>query len=167
MDVGAGNSIAFWILGAAAAGSALGVVLVRDIFRAALLLVVTFLCVAGLFITLNADFLAVVQILIYGGGISILIVFAILLTRDVQQGNPSGKLLRPAMGLAALLLATFVTAIVNTDWRLSKSEPLDNTTTAIADLIVNVYVLAFIIAGVLLLAVMIGAIVIAKGKDED
>ena len=71
------------------------------------------------------------------------------------------------MGLAALLLATFVTAIVNTDWRLSKSEPLDNTTTAIADLIVNVYVLAFIIAGVLLLAVMIGAIVIAKGQDED
>lgn len=167
MDVGSGNSIAFWILGSGAAISALGVVLVRDIFRAALLLVATFLFVAGLFITLSADFLAVVQILIYGGGISILIVFAILLTRDVQQGNPSGKLMRPAMGLAALLLATFVTAIVNTDWKVSGGEPLGSTTAAIADLIVNVYVLAFIIVGVLLLAVMIGAIVIAKGKDED
>ena len=167
MDVGTGNSIAFWILATGATVSALGVVLVRDIFRAALLLVMTFLSVAGLFVTLSADFLAVVQILIYGGGISILIVFAILLTRDVQQGNPSGKLMRPAMALGAVLLATFITAIVNTDWRLSQEEPLENTTTAIADLIVNVYVLAFIIAGVLLLAVMIGAIVIAKGKDDD
>jgi len=167
MDVGTGNSIAFWILACTATMCALGVVLVRDIFRAALLLVLVFLSVAGLFVTLSADFMAVVQILIYGGGISILIVFAILLTRDVQQGNPSGKLQRPALAIAAVLVATFVAAILNTDWQLSSLGPLDTTTTAIADLIVNVYVLAFIVVGVLLLAVMIGAIVIAKDEEDD
>ena len=62
--------VAFWSISAVMVGSALGVVLVKDIFRAALLLVLSFLAVAGLFVLLNAEFLAVVQVLIYVGAIS-------------------------------------------------------------------------------------------------
>ena len=79
-----------------AVGSALGVVLIRDLFRAALLLVAVFVAVGGYFVLLSAEFLAVVQVLIYAGAISVLIIFAVMLTRDVQRGNPPNRLQIPA-----------------------------------------------------------------------
>ncbi len=79
-----GIDIAFWILTVVGVAAALTVVLLRDIFRAALALVLCLLTVAGVYIILSADFLAVVQILIYVGGISILVILAIMLTRDQQ-----------------------------------------------------------------------------------
>ncbi|MDO8687143.1 MAG: NADH-quinone oxidoreductase subunit J, partial [Dehalococcoidales bacterium] len=82
-----GLDIAFWILAVVGIGAALTVVLLRDVFRAALSMVLCFMMVAGLYITLSADFLAIIQVLIYVGGISILIILAIMLTRDVQQGS--------------------------------------------------------------------------------
>ena len=68
------QDVIFWILGVVAIGAALGVVLIRDLFRAALLLVLVFVSVAGFYVMLNAEFLAVVQVLIYVGAISILII---------------------------------------------------------------------------------------------
>ncbi len=167
MDVGTGASIAFWVMAVVAVVSASGVILLKDIFRAALFLVVTFLAIAGLFVTLNADFIAAVQVLIYAGAISILLIFAILLTRDVQQGNPSNRLQLPGLFMGGLLLATLVIVFVNTDWRLSTDQPLDATTAALADtLFSDKFVLAFEIASVMLLAAMIGAVVLARGSDE-
>ncbi len=167
MHLGAGASIAFWMMAVVAVGSALGVIMLRDMFRAALFLVVTFLSVAGLFVTLNADFVAAVQVLIYAGAISILLIFAVLLTRDVQQGNPSNRWHAPGLFLGGLLLATFVVAIVNTEWRLSAEAPPDSTTSALADtLFTSRFVLPLEIASALLLAALIGAVVIARGRDE-
>ncbi len=110
------QEIAFWALSAAGVGGALGVVLVRDVFRAALLLVLVFMTVAGLFVLMSAEFLAVVQLLIYVGAVAILIVFAIMLTREVQQGNLPNRLHLPAGILTALLLAAFVYVVLDTDW---------------------------------------------------
>ena len=167
MDVGAGPSVAFWFFAALAVAGAAGVILLGDIFRAAILLVLTFLAMAGLFVTLSADFIAVVQVLIYGGAIAILIIFAILLTRDVQRGNPSNRLQRPSFFFGAILLGALITAFVNTDWILSSDEPISDTTSALGDVLFSTWVLPFEIAGFLLLAAMIGAIVIAKGEDDD
>jgi NADH-quinone oxidoreductase subunit J len=167
MNVGTGASIAFWIIAVAAVISALGVVMLRDIFRAALFLVLSFLTVAGLFITLNADFVAAVQVLIYAGAISILLIFAILLTRDVQRGNPSNRFHVPGLFLGMLVAVTLTIVFVNTNWNLSAESPPDSTTVAIADSLFGSFVLPFEIAAVMLLAVMIGAVVIAKGRDED
>ena len=86
------QDVIFWFLGIVAIAAALGVVLTRDLFRAALLLIVVFVAVAGFFVMLSAEFLAVVQVLIYAGAISILIIFAVMLTRDVQQGNLPNRL---------------------------------------------------------------------------
>ena len=97
-----------------AIGGALGVVLAPDLFRAALLLIVVFLAVAGFFILLSAEFLAVVQVLIYAGAIAILIIFAIMLTRDVQRGNLANRLQIPVATIAALLLAALVVVAVET-----------------------------------------------------
>ena len=110
------QDVVFWILGVVAIGAALGVVLIKDLFRAALLLVLVFVAVAGFFVMLNAEFLAVVQILIYVGAISILIIFAVMLTRDVQQGNLPNRLQLPAVLFAALLLSALVVVAIDTDW---------------------------------------------------
>ena len=108
----------FWILAVSSVAAALGVVLLRDIFRAALLLVVVFLGVAGTFVLMNAEFLAVVQVLIYAGAIAILIIFAIMLTRDVQSGNLPNRLQAAAVLLPGLLLAALIFVAVDTDWTL-------------------------------------------------
>ncbi len=112
------QDIVFWFLGVISVGAALGVVLTRDLFRAALLLIVVFVAVAGFFVMLSAEFLAVVQVLIYAGAISILIIFAVMLTRDVQRGNLPNRLQIPAALFAALLLATVAFVATDTNWNL-------------------------------------------------
>jgi len=116
------QDVIFWFLSVVAIGAALGVVLIRDLFRAALLLIVVFVAVAGFFVMLNAEFLAVVQVLIYAGAISILIIFAVMLTRDVQRGNMPNRLQVPAVLFAALLLAALVVVAIDTGWNLVPEE---------------------------------------------
>ena len=110
------EQIVFWALAAVAIGGALGVVLVRDLFRAALLLATVFVAVGGFYVMMNAEFLAVVQILIYVGAIAVLFIFGIMLTRDVQQGNAPNRLQIPAGVVSALLLAAMIFTAVTTDW---------------------------------------------------
>ena len=80
--------IVFWIIAISTILSAIAVVLLKDVFRSALFLVVTFIGIAGMFLLLRAEFLAMVQILLYVGAIAVLILFAVVLTRDVEQGSP-------------------------------------------------------------------------------
>ena len=110
------QDIIFWLLSVMAIGGALGVVMVPDLFRAALLLIVVFMSVAGFFILLSAEFLAVVQVLIYVGAIAILLIFAIMLTRDVQRGNLPNRLQIPAVVFSALLFSALVAVAVDTQW---------------------------------------------------
>ena len=110
------EQLVFWILSVVAIAGALGVVLVRDLFRSALLLAMVFVAIGGLFVLMNAEFLAVVQILIYVGAIAVLFIFAVMLTRDVQQGNAPNRLQIPAALVSALLLAAMIATAVTTDW---------------------------------------------------
>ncbi|MQG28699.1 MAG: hypothetical protein FI723_09955 [SAR202 cluster bacterium] len=116
------QDVVFWILSVMAVVGALGVVMVPDLFRAALLLIVVFIAVAGFFILLSAEFLAVVQVLIYVGAIAILIIFAVMLTRDVQHGNLPNRMQMPAAVLAALLFAALVSVAVDTQWEFLPAE---------------------------------------------
>ena len=161
-----GASVAFWVLASIAALSALSVVLVRDVFRAALSLILCFLMVAGLYITLNADFLAAVQILIYVGAISVLIILAIMLTREVQRGSPSNRFRLPAFFVAVLFFAGIAYAMLNTPWQISSTPPLEPTTPAIAGLLFGQggFILPVEIAPILLLAAILGAIVLVREK---
>ena len=186
------QDVVFWLLSVAAIGAALGVVLVRDLFRAALLLVGVFVAVAGFFVLLNAEFLAVVQVLIYAGAISVLIIFAVMLTRDVQRGNLPNRLQIPAALFAALLLASLVTVAVDTKWEFLPEESqstvdivqtgavvnLDEETltaagvspedteqvenAGLADLLIGKFVLPFEAVSVLLLAALIGALALVR-----
>jgi len=155
---------AFWVLAGISVAAALGVVLLRDLLRAAALLILALMAIAGLYVTLHADFLAAVQILLYVGAIAILIVFAIMLTRDVAQGNPFNRLHPIALALSGLLLVALVWATLATKWQTSFLDPLEPTTATIADQLFDTYVLPFEIASLMLLAALIGAIVIAREK---
>ncbi len=162
-----GLDIAFWVLAVVSVGAALAVVLTRDIFRAALFLVLCFFTVAGIYITLSADFLAGAQVLIYVGAIGVLIIFAIMLTRESRRGSPSGRLRLPALLIGLLFLVTMVFVVVSTDWHVIAELPTEPTTTAIAQALFSGedgFVLAFEIAAALLLAAIIGAIVLVREK---
>ena len=110
------EQVVFWALAVVAIGGALGVVMVRDLFRAALLLAMVFVAVGGFYVMMNAEFLAVVQILIYVGAIAVLFIFGVMLTRDVQQGNTPNRLQIPAAMVSVLLMAAMVFTAVTTDW---------------------------------------------------
>ena len=161
-----GLDIAFWILAIVGIAAALAVVLLRDIFRAALSLILCFLVVAGIYVTLSADFLAAVQVLIYVGAISVLIILAIMLTREVQRGSPSNKLRIPAFVVAILFLGVVGFAMLNTQWQVSALPPLEPTTAALAVKLFGEggFILAVEIAAVLLLATILGAIVLVREK---
>ena len=191
------QDIVFWILSVMAIGAALGVVLVPNLFRAALLLIVVFVAVAGMFILLSAEFLAVVQILIYVGAIAILIIFAIMLTRDVQRGNLPNRMHIPAAVFAALLFSALVAVAVETKWDFLPAEQQErvelvqvNAVTTLtgetldkegvspeeqeevqgsglADLLISDYVLPFEAVSVLLLAALIGALVLVRPNPES
>ncbi len=161
-----GLDIAFWLLAVVIVAAALTVVIVRNVFRAALALILCFAAVAALYVTLSADFLAAVQVLIYVGGISVLILLAIMLTHNVPQGSPANRLRLPAFLMAAALLGLLVFAVINTAFPVSASPPVEPTTTTLGQLMLgeNGYALPVEIAGVLLLAAVVGAIVMAREK---
>jgi NADH-quinone oxidoreductase subunit J len=159
-------SVSFWILAVIAVTAALAVVLLNNVFRSALSLVLCFLVVAGIYLTLSADFLAVVQILVYVGAISVLIMLAIMLTREVQRGSSSNRLRIPAFLVAALFLGGLIYSMVNTNWQISSASPLEPTTPAIAGLLFGEggFILPLEIAPILLVAAIIGAIVLVREK---
>lgn len=161
-----GQAAAFWILAVVMIVSALSVVLLRNIFRAALTLILCFLAVAGIYITLSADFLAAVQILVYVGAISVLIILAIMMTRDVHKGSPANRLKLPAFIVAAVVLGIMIYTVTRTTWQIAADAPLSPTTVPLADKLFsrNGFVLPVEIAAVLMLAAILGAIIIAREK---
>jgi NADH-quinone oxidoreductase subunit J len=161
-----GLAAAFWIMAVVAVIAALSVVFLRDVFRAALALVLCFVTVAGLYITLSADFLAAVQILVYVGAISVLIILAIMMTREVQQGSPSNRMKIPAFVLAVVVLGIMVYTVTSTSWHVAAEAPLSPTTVPLATKLFSEsgFILPVEIAAMLILAAILGAIVIAREK---
>ena len=166
------SEIVFWFLASASVGSAALVVRLRSIFRAALMLVVSFLAVAGLFTMANAEFLAVVQVLVYGGGIAVLVIFAVMMTRDVDQGNQATAVQPVALALGAALLGALVYSVAQAEWALlpeSLPAPLAavfvETPARLGRLLLSDYALAFEAAGVLLLAAVIGALSLVRERE--
>jgi len=161
-----GLAAAFWIMAVVAVVAALGVVFLRNVFRAALALVLCFITVAGLYITLSADFLAAVQILVYVGAISVLIILAIMMTREVQQGSPTNRMKIPAFIVAVVLLGIMIYTVTKTSWQIAAEAPLTPTTVPLATKLFSEsgFILPVEIAALLILAAILGAIVIAREK---
>jgi NAD(P)H-quinone oxidoreductase subunit 6 len=145
----------------------LAVVTMRDIIRCGLAMIVCFLALAGLYVTLGAPMVAAAQVIVYIGAISVLILFAIMLTQD--KAAPSRLVFQtqaaPA-AVAAIVLAVLVAvAAAGTDWG-SVGELVGAATTDIAIHLFENYVLAFEAVSVLLLAAVIGGVFLAK-RERD
>jgi NADH-quinone oxidoreductase subunit J len=143
------------------------VVTSRNLLHSALWLIVSFFGIAGVFILLQAEFLAVVQVLIYIGAIAMLIIFAIMLTRRIM--DPQQPRFNSQWGLvggfAALLFVGLAAVVTRVAWPVAAGEvPAD----AIAQLgvdFVGVYAVPFEVASVLLVVAMIGSIIIARERE--
>ncbi len=160
------ETISFWVLAVVCVVAALLVVLQQNIFRSALALILSFIAVAGIYILLSAELLAVVQIIIYVGAISVIVILAIMMTREYQHGNPSNKLKFSALVVSVLVLGVIIYAVLGTTWNVSDAAVAAPNTTVIANSLFssNGYILPVEIAGLLLLAAVIGAIALVKDK---
>ncbi|GAC1388030.1 MAG: NADH-quinone oxidoreductase subunit J [Ktedonobacteraceae bacterium] len=169
-------TIIFWIIAVLLVGSALMVVVMRNIVHSALALVVVFAMASGIYVLLNAEFIAIVQILIYAGAVTILILFALMLTRtnNLQlNSNPNNKQWWLAMIISALVGAGIVYAAtvsphaVAYDGNGAGQLPNGvNNVVRIGQLLYSPntysYVLPFEIASLVLLVAIVGAIVIGR-----
>jgi len=160
------TAIAFYALAALAVVSAAWVAFARNIVHSAFALLGTFLGVAGLYALLAADLVAVVQLLVYVGGVLIVILFAVMLTSritEVRITNRSTGVI-PA-GIAMAVLAGVLTyAALNFPRGGEPPVPVDGTTTAIGNALLGPYVLPFEVVSVVLLAALLGAVTLARGR---
>ena len=162
------ETVIFYFLAFLIVASALAVVTLRNIFHCALFLILGLFSVAGIFVLLDAEFLAVVQVLIYVGAVSVLMIFAIMLTsrlagREVQMSNEQTFI---GAFMALVLIFGLVWSLANTYFRVSSQKPVPHSTMQIGTLLMNNYVLPFEIVSVLLLAALIGAIVLARQEGD-
>jgi NADH-quinone oxidoreductase subunit J len=141
------------------------IIVARNLLHAVLFLILSFIGVAGLYITLSADFVAVAQVLIYAGAIAVLMIFAIMLTPLSDRGNTENYLRAPAVVICGLFVTAITFVVLKTDWHLAARGPFDTTASAIGEALIDPFVLPFEIASVLLTAAMIGAIVLVREDD--
>ena len=159
--------VSFGILAVMMIGTALGVVLLPKIVHSAFLLAGVFISISGLYILLNADFVAAAQILIYVGAVNVLILFAIMLVNKQEDFSevPNRLIRKVATGIVCLgLFALLGTMVLVTPWSLDATSPavIENTIIAIGEHFFSDYLLPFELASVLLLMAMVGAIILAR-----
>lgn len=163
-----GEQIFFYGLAFLLVVASLMAVTVRNIFHAAIYLIVALFAVAGFFILLHAEFLAAVQVLVYVGAVAVLLIFAVMLTSRLSDVNLRAQNEQVGVGaIVALVLFMVVSfSIWSTHWNESSIPMAVDNTGSLGKLIMTKFVLPFEIVSVLLLAAMIGAIVIAAKEKQ-
>jgi NADH-quinone oxidoreductase subunit J len=161
-----GIVIAFWVLSITSIACSLTVAFVRNLIHAVLFLALTFVGVAGIYVVLAADFVAVVQVLIYAGAVGVLMTFAIMLTPAADRLNSETAFQVPALLISIAFAAILIIVIADTDWDVSNREAFLTTAESLGQAFLKPYVVPFEIASVLLMTAMIGAIVLTR-EDSD
>ncbi len=165
------NEVMFYVFGVMAVVSAILVVTRRNAVQSAIFLVTALLATAGIFLNLNAEFLFIVQVILYAGGIMVLFVFVIMLVNlDVALHQVQfNRQWFVALIISAVLAAQVVAAIAvsrHTLYTLAPAAPetLEPNTERVAFYLFHTYMLPFEIASILLLVAMVGAVVMAKKR---
>jgi NADH:ubiquinone oxidoreductase subunit 6 (subunit J) len=161
------EQIAFWPLAIILVGSALAVVLSKNLFHAVLWLALALTGTAGVFLLLDAEFLAAVQLLLYAGGIITIVVFAIVVTERLIGERLTQTNMRIGGGLlvSAVLLGFVVVVLRKQTLPASRPEMPGDLTRLIGQTVLTQYVLPFELLAVLMLAGMLGAIYFARPED--
>jgi NAD(P)H-quinone oxidoreductase subunit 6 len=163
------STAVFYLIAVITIGSAIMVAFSRNIIYSAFSLLGTFMGVAGIYVFLGADFVAAVQVLIYVGGILVLILFAVMLTHritDVEITNrAAGRI--PALIVIGILVYLLIQTVRETAWVKAQAIVYAATTAKIGDLFLDSYLLPFELASLVLLAAMIGAVVLSRKEIKE
>ncbi|MBX7111951.1 MAG: NADH-quinone oxidoreductase subunit J [Dehalococcoidia bacterium] len=160
-----GPELVWWLLALIIVAAALGAVLLRNVVRAALCLVIVALGIAGMFLLLASEFLALVQVLVYGGGVTILLLFGLMLTNAqddpvVQDGSQKPF----AFGVGIALGAVIVIAMTDATWNTGTRSVV--AFRALGDRLYRDFGVPFEVASLVLLVALVGAIAISR-RDRD
>ena len=157
----------FVVLSMITLAGALGVVATRNVVNAALFLLVVLLAVAGIYLLLFTEFLALVQVLIYGGAIIIVVLFAIMLTRTAEYPRISDNRQWPLAAVAAVGVAATLGISFWKGGPGSSSGPQNPIFSDLATSLFTRWAIPFEVASLVLLVALIGAIIIARGGGES
>jgi len=159
--------IVFWFIAVFTVVSALFVVLNNQLLYAAVSLLFTLFGVAGLYVFLWADFIAGVQLLVYIGGILVLIIFGIMLTNQISSVRLSQTNVQQGVGAVVVTwLFIFLSMVINkTPWLIQPALEPESTTRGIGTLLLTKYLLPFEIISILLLGALIGAAVLCREEN--
>jgi NAD(P)H-quinone oxidoreductase subunit 6 len=148
---------------------AAGVALSRNIFWSAMGLLSSLVGVGGMYVLLSADFVAITQVLVYIGGVLVLIIFAVMLTSQIQEINVSNRSMGMVAGYAIFFVVSVLLSFVAiwAPWQVTATNAVANTTVALGDGLLGTWLLPFEVASVLLVATLIGAIVIARKEVKS
>ncbi len=158
----------FYVIAAVTVAGGLGVVTARNVIHSALFLILTLIGVAAVYVLLASEFLAIVQVLVYGGAVTILILFAMMLTRVRDIAGPIDGPQRPIAAVAAtVFLGTTVLAVTQTEWRGNTEEATVVSIDKIGNALFTTWAMPFEIASLVLMVALIGAIVLARGEEGE
>jgi NAD(P)H-quinone oxidoreductase subunit 6 len=159
----------FYVLAALTVGSAVLVAFSRNIVYSTFALLGAFMGVVGIYMLLAADFVAMVQLLVYVGGILVLTIFAVMLTAGIGDVTVSNRAVGtgPAFFTAGIAAIVMLYAVLRTQWHQAATVTTAPTTYAIGNAFLGDYVLPFEVASLVLLAALIGAIVISRHEARE
>jgi NADH-quinone oxidoreductase subunit J len=163
----AGDVLAFWILAGLLVGSALAVVLAKNLFHAVLWLALALTGTAGIFLLLNAEFIAAVQLLLYAGGIITIVVFAIVVTERLvgERLSQTNRSIASGALASAALLWIIVSMLMRRPFAVTPLPQVADLTRVLGAEVLTTYVLPFELLALLMLAAMLGAIYFARPED--
>lgn len=160
------EQVVFYLISAVVIGSAIGVVALNNVVHSALFLVAALVATAGLYVILRVEFIALVQVLLYAGGVIVLLLFALMMTRGRDVPHQLSGSQRPFAVVAGVaLFVVLAAAALATSW--TQPEALTGVSfDAIGQSLFSTWAIPFEIASLVLLAALIGAIVIARQEGD-
>jgi NADH-quinone oxidoreductase subunit J len=168
MDKNLLAQLVFYSFAALTVASAAVVVFSKNIIRSAFALLFTFFGVAALYAYAGADFLAATQMVIYVGGILVLLLFGVMLTHKIYNLQLKSETYQflPALVVVLVVFITLAVCMMRTHWFTGVPTPVSPTTASIGELLMKDYILPFEVASILLLIALIGAAMIVRRRSE-
>lgn len=162
------TQIVFYFFAAMTVFSAAVVVFSKNLIHSAFALLFTFFGVAALYVFLGADFLAAAQMVIYVGGILVLLIFGVMLTHKISDTKLKAETYQfwPGLALVTVVFLSLVYVMMKTTWHSQGTRELIPTTAGIGELFMKEYILPFELASIFLLIALIGAAMIVRRRSE-
>lgn len=163
------QAVFFYLYAGIAVAGAVGLVTARQLVHAMMSLFATLIAIAALFLVIGTEFIAAMQLFVYGGAVTVLVLFVLMLThqgasQQAEEGRPTRPIVRwVGLAASAALLGVLLVTLSGAKWPTTPAPP--PTTAELASVLFSRYVLPFEVAGLILTVALIGSIVLAREDD--